>query len=188
MDTDSQTRMLYDFHQNENSKKPSSVNATYVLTGVPKPTEPAANGAAVNGNSNDDDDLMPSSPYISSSMPNQDDAIDQVSVSSVLLAREEDLQGKFWHAMRMGFLAVGPTLMRFADAKAIFESISSIYVYSLQPAVLQDLNVLTDVSREMLANHAQEDPLEYGKQWGMIQNTNVKVWTSQQYLKQAMSH
>lgn len=188
MDTDSQTRMLYDFHQNENSKKPSSVNATYVLTGVPKPTEPAANGAAVNGNSNEDDDIMPSSPYISSSMPNQDDAIDQVSVSSVLLAREEDLQGKFWHAMRMGFLAVGPTLIRFADAKSIFESISSIYVYSLQPAVLQDLNVLTDVSREMLANHAQEDPLEYGKQWGMIQNTNVKVWTSQQYLKQATSH
>lgn len=74
---------------------------------------------------------------------------------------------------------VGSLLMRFAGAKASFESISSIYVYSLQPTVLQDLNVLTDVSREMLANHAQEDPLEYGKQWGMIQNTNVKVWTSQ---------
>lgn len=76
----------------------------------------------------------------------------------------------------MHFLCdAGPSLMRFADAKASFESISSIYVYSLQPTVLQDLNVLTDVSREMLANHAQEDPLECGKQWGMIQNTNVKV-------------
>lgn len=61
------------------------------------------------------------------------------------------------------------------DAKSTFESISSIHIYSLQPAVLQDLNVLTDVHREMLAAHAHEDPLEYGKQWGMIQNKNVKV-------------
>lgn len=89
--------MLYDFHQNENSKKPSSVNATYVLTGAPKPTESTANDAAVNGNSNDDDDddMMPSSSYISSSMPNQDAVPDQISVSSVLLAREEDLEGEF---------------------------------------------------------------------------------------------
>jgi hypothetical protein len=61
------------------------------------------------------------------------------------------------------------------DAKSTFESISSIHIYSLQPTVLQDLNVLTDVHREMLAAHAHEDPLEYGKQWGMIQNKNVKV-------------
>jgi hypothetical protein len=61
------------------------------------------------------------------------------------------------------------------DAKSTFESISSIHIYSLQPTVLQDHNVLTDVHREMLAAHAHEDPLEYGKYWGMIQNKNVKV-------------
>ncbi|KAL4903241.1 DNA polymerase subunit Cdc27 [Aspergillus multicolor] len=144
-------QMLYDFHHNENSKKPSSVNATYVLTGVPKSAEPATNGAAVNGSAGDDDDIIPSSPYISSSMPNPEDE-EQAPVSAVLLAREEDLE----------------------DAKFTFESLSSIYVYSLQPTILQDLNVLTDVSREMLVNHAQEDPLEYGKHWGMIQNSNVK--------------
>lgn len=44
--------------------------------------------------------------------------------------------------------------------------------------VLQDLNILTDVSREMLAAHAHEDPLEHGKQWGMIQNQNVKVYSN----------
>ncbi|KAL5045490.1 hypothetical protein BDW71DRAFT_183847 [Aspergillus fruticulosus] len=145
-------QMLYDFHHNENSKNSSSVHATYVLTGVPKPAEPAANGAASNGNGGNDGDIMPSSPYISSSMPNPEDESDQTPVSAILLAREEDLE----------------------DAKSTFESISSIYVYSLQPTILQDLNVLTDVSREMLVNHAQEDPLQYGKQWGMIQNTNVK--------------
>lgn len=40
---------------------------------------------------------------------------------------------------------------------------------------MQDLNVLTDVSREIAATYAHEDPLELGKQWGMIQNSHVKV-------------
>lgn len=34
---------------------------------------------------------------------------------------------------------------------------------------------MTDVSREMLAASAHEDPLELGKQCGMIENKNVKV-------------
>ncbi|RDW79197.1 uncharacterized protein DSM5745_06049 [Aspergillus mulundensis] len=126
-------QMLYDFHHNENSKKPSSVNATYVLSGVPKPAEPATNGAAVNGSGGDDDDIMPSSPYISSSMPNPEDESEQVPVSAVLLAREEDLEG---------------------ECKIYFR--------------------ITILHIRMLVNHAQEDPLEYGKQWGMIQNPNVK--------------
>ncbi|ODM19489.1 hypothetical protein SI65_04473 [Aspergillus cristatus] len=143
-------RMLYDFHHNENSKKPNSVNATYVITGVQHPPEPpATNGDA---HESDGDDIMQSSPYISSSMPNQDASADAVTTSSIILVREEDLE----------------------DAKSTFRSISSIHVYSLQPTVLQDLNVLTDVSRETLAAHAHEDPLESGKQWGMIQNQNVK--------------
>ncbi|KAL4807571.1 DNA polymerase subunit Cdc27 [Aspergillus unguis] len=127
-------RMLYDFHRNENAKRPSSINATYVVTGIPKPAEPATNGAA-NGSGDNDDSITPSGPYISSSMPNQEDSDNQIPVSTVLLAREEDLEGK---------------LLR------------------------EDLNVLTDANREMLVNHSQEDPLEYGKQWGMIQNTTVK--------------
>lgn len=61
------------------------------------------------------------------------------------------------------------------DAKATFQSISTIHVYSVQPTALQDLNVLTDVCREIATTHAQDDPLECGQQWGMIQNRNVKV-------------
>ncbi|KAE8400918.1 DNA polymerase subunit Cdc27 [Aspergillus pseudonomiae] len=143
-------QMLYDFHHNENSKKPQSVNATYIVTGVQKTPAPATNGHA-NGEENRDD-VFPSSPYLSSSMPNQDSTPDTVPMASILLVREEDLE----------------------DAKSTFESISSIYIYSLQQTVLQDLNVLTDVNREMVSNHSQEDPLEYGGQWGMIQNKNVK--------------
>lgn len=84
--------MLYDFHQNENSKKPNSVNATYVITGVQQPEAPAANGKT-NGSDRDGDDLMQSSPYMSSSMPNQDDPAETVPTTSIILVREEDLEG-----------------------------------------------------------------------------------------------
>lgn len=35
--------------------------------------------------------------------------------------------------------------------------------------------MLTDICREIATAHAQDDPLECGQQWGMIQNRNVKV-------------
>lgn len=83
--------MLYDFHHNENSKKPNSVNATYVITGVQHPPEPpATNGDA---HESDGDDIMQSSPYISSSIPNQDASADAATTSSIILVREEDLEG-----------------------------------------------------------------------------------------------
>jgi DNA polymerase delta subunit 3 len=144
--------MLYDFHHTENKKKPQSVNATYVITGIQKPQQKDSNGVHAE-NRDDGDDIMQGSPYLPSSMPHQDATPDEVPTTSIILAREEDLD----------------------DAKSTFESISSIHIYSLQPTVLQDHNVLTDVHREMLAAHAHEDPLEYGKHWGMIQNKNVKV-------------
>lgn len=49
-----------------------------------------------------------------------------------------------------------------------------IHVYSLQTNALQDLNALSDVSREILSTYGHEDPLEHGKQWGIIQNEYVK--------------
>lgn len=61
------------------------------------------------------------------------------------------------------------------DAKSTYHTISSIHIYSLQPTVLQDLNTLTDVCREIATAHAQDDPLECAGQWGMVQNRNVKV-------------
>src|SRR5436190_20867496 len=61
-----------------------------------------------------------------------------------------------------------------ADAKSQFQTIFSIFVYSLQPTSLQDLNVLSDVGHELLISQP-EDPLKCGSQYGMIQNNNVKV-------------
>ncbi|KAJ5398101.1 hypothetical protein N7509_006214 [Penicillium cosmopolitanum] len=143
-------QMLYDFHRNENAKKPQSVHATYVISGFQKP--PAAETPVTNGHAKDEDEVMQSSPYLPSSMPNQDASFESPRVMSIIIAREEDLE----------------------DAKSTFHSISTIHVYSLQPTVLQDLNTLTDVCREIATAHAQDDPLECGGQWGMIQNRNVK--------------
>ncbi|KAJ5770284.1 uncharacterized protein N7511_002335 [Penicillium nucicola] len=141
-------QILYDFHRSENAKKPQTVHATYVISGIQKAPEPASR----NGHANDEDEMMQSSPYLPSSMPNQDASSDTAHIASIILAREEDLE----------------------DAKSTFQSISMIHIYSLEPTPLPDLNVLVDVNREIAIKYAQEDPMECGKQWGMIQNRNVK--------------
>ncbi|KAJ5894694.1 hypothetical protein N7495_006385 [Penicillium taxi] len=140
-------QILFEFHRNENAKTPQTVHATYVISGIQE--QSTING---NGNANKDDEVPPSSPYLPSSMPNQDSSSESVRISSIILAREEDLE----------------------DAKATFQSISKIHIYSIQSTVIQDLNTLTDAAEETAKVHAQEDPLECGKQWGMIQNHNVK--------------
>ncbi|OGE55600.1 hypothetical protein PENARI_c004G11535 [Penicillium arizonense] len=141
-------QVLFEFHRNENAKKPQTVHATYVISGIQKAPEPAP----TNGHANDEDEIMQSSPDLPSSMPNQDASSYSTRIASIILAREEDLE----------------------DAKSTFQSISTIHVYSIEPTPLPDLNVLVDVSREIATKYAQEDPLECGKQWGMIQNRNVK--------------
>lgn len=83
-------RMLYDFHRSENAKKAQSVNATYVITGVQKPPEkPATNGHAKDG----EDEVMQSSPFMSS-MPQPEVAEEEIRTTSMILVREEDLEGR----------------------------------------------------------------------------------------------
>ncbi|GAB1210972.1 hypothetical protein ATERTT37_000082 [Aspergillus terreus] len=138
---------------NDRRTKSGSVHATYIVTGIPTPAAPPAPTNGAHADATNGHDAMPSSPYLSSSMPNPEDvAGDAVPTWSVVLVREEDLD----------------------DAKASFESISFVYVYSLEPATLQDLNVLADVRQEMLSTYGKDDPLELGAQWGMIQSKTVK--------------
>lgn len=82
--------MLFEFHRNENAKKPQSVHATYVISGIQRPPEPPA----TNGHAKDEDEIMQSSPYLPSSMPNQDATFDSTRIASIILAREEDLEGR----------------------------------------------------------------------------------------------
>lgn len=85
--------LLFEFHRNENAKKPQTVHATYVISGIQKAPEPSY----TNGHGNDEDETMQSSPYLPSSMLNQDLAPDSSRPASIVLAREEDLEGTLKH-------------------------------------------------------------------------------------------
>jgi DNA polymerase delta subunit 3 len=84
-------RMLYDFHQKQNAKKPGTIHATYLLSGTKRPEDPIP----LNGEAKKDgeDDLMQSSPFMDSSMPQPEAGTGESSVLSITLVREEDLEG-----------------------------------------------------------------------------------------------
>lgn len=83
--------MLFDFHRKQTSKNRSSVHATYLVEGILA----ASKETGVNGYKGDGEDVhMQSSPYMSSSMPHEDHTEDVITTRSIILAREEDLEGK----------------------------------------------------------------------------------------------
>ncbi|KAH8774283.1 DNA polymerase subunit Cdc27 [Hyaloscypha sp. PMI_1271] len=141
--------MLYDFYQKQNAKKPGTIHATYLLSGTKRPEDliPLNGDAKKDG----EDDYMQSSPFMNSSMPQQE-GTGESSVLSITLVREEDLE----------------------DVRAQYEHISSIHIYSLEPHSLKDLQVLSDATRELQLLTANEDPLEAASKYGIISNKNVK--------------
>ncbi|WEW61198.1 CDC27 protein [Emydomyces testavorans] len=139
-------RMLYEFHRHENSKKPKSVNATYLITGV---LEKLAGGPIRKRLGDGDDEIMQSSPFVSSQLVPEDESSDEeIPVTSILLVKEEELD----------------------DARRKFKAVYSIFVYSVQPTSPPDLNILADIMDIV----SSQDPLQYGPMYGMIQNKNVK--------------
>jgi DNA polymerase delta subunit 3 len=86
-----ETRMLYDFHQKQNAKKPGTIHATYLLSGTRRPEDliPLNSEAKKDG----EDDYMQSSPFIGSSMPQLEEGTGESLVLSITLVREEDLEG-----------------------------------------------------------------------------------------------
>lgn len=82
--------MLYDFHQRQTSKKPGSVHATYLVDGIPTITK----AHSTNGQTGDGEDAyMQNSPVMSSSLPQEETEEYTIPSKSIMLAREEDLQG-----------------------------------------------------------------------------------------------
>lgn len=87
-----QLRLLYEFYHHQSSRKPGSVNATYLVSGIQaKLGETSATG---HGLFNFEDVNMQSSPFISSSIPPGDDAEERSSVNVIALVREQDLECK----------------------------------------------------------------------------------------------
>ncbi|EXJ84027.1 hypothetical protein A1O3_04694 [Capronia epimyces CBS 606.96] len=158
--------MLYDFYGFQNEKRPGSVYATYLVSGVKKPrkTVGGTNGTTdghKHGDYDEDKPIPSSPPPFTSSMlePSQqsshapEESETQVPVRTITIVREEDLEA----------------------VKQQYETVTSMHIYSLSPTRLQDLVTLTDVSRGLFSDRfTKEDPLLTNKIYGIIQNPNVR--------------
>ncbi|KAI9836582.1 MAG: hypothetical protein M1819_001214 [Sarea resinae] len=84
------SRLLFEFHRQEITKKPGSVHATYLISGERRPaTDVAANGES---HTDGEDRYMQSSPFMSSPPQNQSTQEESIPVHSITLARQEDLE------------------------------------------------------------------------------------------------
>lgn len=87
---DPSIRMLYEFYSIQTTKTPGSINATYLLNGVPRGSKDACVNGHQQGGDNTD---MQSSPYMSSSVPHQEYQEEAAPSRSIVLANGEDLEG-----------------------------------------------------------------------------------------------
>ncbi|OCL03189.1 hypothetical protein AOQ84DRAFT_368588 [Glonium stellatum] len=146
-------QMLYDFHQKQNARKPGSVHATYLLTGKKHPnTSQHASGML---SQDGEDSSMQSAPFMSS-IPEPESPTETISVTSIILVKEEDLE----------------------KIKAQLEEVTSIHIYSLEPGPLEIIHLLSVCNQEIARKYAHEDPLENWKTYGTIHNPNVKRRTT----------
>ncbi|KAK4949042.1 hypothetical protein LTR10_012415 [Elasticomyces elasticus] len=147
-------QMLFDFHRKQNAKKPGTVHATYLITGTKRKAIPTPITNDTQSQEDGEDAVMQSSPVLPSSSaakPEEEDARSTL-VQTVILVKEEHLE----------------------KAQVTFESITGMHIYSLQANGLGDIQALTECNRKIAVDYASEDPLEIWKQYGTIQNPNVK--------------
>ena len=84
--------MLFEFHRQQNVKKPGTVHATYLVAGIKcKLALTTTNG---NGAKDGEDEHMQSSPFRSSPILNPEETVDESPVLSITLVREENLEGE----------------------------------------------------------------------------------------------
>ncbi|CZR63295.1 uncharacterized protein PAC_13192 [Phialocephala subalpina] len=141
--------MLYEFHREQNGRKPGTIHATYLISGTKRKEPEPTNGAA---EQDGEDTHMQSSLYFSSSMPQPEESIEESGVLSITLVREENLE----------------------EVRSQYEHITSVHVYSIGPHQLKDLQILSDITRQVRELTADDDPIETASQYGTITNKNVR--------------
>ena len=83
--------MLYEFYQDQTSKKPGSVHATYLLSGTLSPVGVESNGK--HGLEGGEDAHMQSSPFVSSQVQPQEDTDILPRMTLITVVREGELEG-----------------------------------------------------------------------------------------------
>ncbi|KAL8886106.1 MAG: hypothetical protein Q9192_006538 [Flavoplaca navasiana] len=87
-------RLLFQFHKQQNAKKPGSIHAVYVITGYTRlvaPPTSSQNGTMMDG----EDAHMQSSPFMSSSMPQPEEEEEQVANIQLLSECNRVVTAKF---------------------------------------------------------------------------------------------
>jgi DNA polymerase delta subunit 3 len=138
-------RILYAFHRKQTSLKPGSIHATYLLCGYKIPVE----SGPVNGKVMQDgeDTVMQSSPYMSSQGHGEQEAV-EIREKTISVVREGDLEGEKLEK-GVSMMADLEQLMDDVEARRSYERITSIHIYSLEPAPLQ-VNILSIMFRSWL--------------------------------------
>jgi hypothetical protein len=92
--------MLYDFHNQQNAKKPGTIHATYLLSGTKRREAPVITNGGVK---QDGEDLyMQSSPFMGSSMPQPEEDTGESSILTISLVREEELESNNTFSQELG--------------------------------------------------------------------------------------
>ena len=155
--------MLYEFYEEEIRRKPGSVYATYLISGVKKvDSVPLHNGVNGHDADNEDDAMPPSSPppFTSSMLDPSEPASQRASnnqvhsaAKAITLAREEQMD-----SIRQGY-----------------QTISCVHIYSLSPGRIPDINSLSDTGRSLYSDYfSKEDPITHSKDFGVITNSQVR--------------
>lgn len=143
--------MLFDFHKQENSKKPGSIHAVYLVCGFVSaaPSAPSTQLEQKDG----EDVSMQSSPFMSSSMPQKEEDDELLTAKTVVLCREEDLEGAWTmlpHLLCANRDCKGSPSIAYTEVKARFVGQTSIHVYSLGPSIIQVKQIIRN------ANHTEQ--------------------------------
>lgn len=121
-------RMLYEFHRQQNAKKPGSIHATYLLGGTKRKEKSIPAIAEVKKDG--EDDVMHSSPFMASSMPQfEEESTGESSVLSITLVKEERLEGK--HVKSSSEIILNPCQKRGHSMSTSARYISTVSVQVL---------------------------------------------------------
>lgn len=126
--------MLFHFQKQQNSQKPGSIHATYLISGLTAATALAT--SSQNGTADGEDTFMQSSPFMSSSMPQQDNEDESLAVRIVAMCREEDLEGNNFRLRQVSECGKLNVLVEI-DARTYFQQLVSIHIYSLAPSTIR---------------------------------------------------